>query len=148
MPILKAVIDTNVMVSMAFAKEGVAKRLKSLMADRAFMVVTAKAILKELYDVLQYPHIVRRFKPSKENIYEFIGIIIENAIIIRGDYNAHGITEDPKDDMFISCAMEGGADYIVSRDPHLRNIKHFHGIQIIDASTFMKKIIGKKVVKG
>ncbi|MBC2694700.1 MAG: PIN domain-containing protein [Desulfobacteraceae bacterium] len=52
----------------------------------------------------------------------------------------HGITEDPKDDMFIACALERRADYIVSRDPHLRNIKHFQGIQVIDVTTFIEKV--------
>jgi putative PIN family toxin of toxin-antitoxin system len=29
---------------------------------------------------------------------------------------------------------------IISRDPHLRNLKHYHGIQIIDATTFIAKV--------
>ncbi|MBW1822200.1 MAG: putative toxin-antitoxin system toxin component, PIN family [Deltaproteobacteria bacterium] len=58
MLILRAVIDTNVMVSVAFAKEGLAKKLKELIADGAFTLITSKAILKELYEVLHYPHII------------------------------------------------------------------------------------------
>ena len=140
MPFLKAVIDTSVMVSVAFAKEGVAKTLKDLIINDAFILITSKAILKELYEVLNYKHIVKRFKPSKNYIDEFIGMIIERAIITKGTYKIDGITEDPKDDMFIACALEGKADYIISRDPHLRNIKYFQGIQIIDATTFVGKI--------
>ena len=143
MPILKAVIDTSVMVSVAFAKEGIAKKLRDLIADSAFVLVTSKAILKELYEVLHYPHIIKRFKPSEEDIDEFVGMIIENSAITKGTYSVEGISEDPKDDMFIACALEGNAEYIVSRDPHLRNIKHFHGIQIIDATTFIKKVEAK-----
>ncbi len=143
MPILKAVIDTSVMVSVAFAKEGVAKNLKIQIANDAFILVTSKPILKELYEVLHYPHILKRFKPSKKDIDEFIGLLIEHSIIVEGTYSIHDITEDPKDDMFIACALEGNADYIVSRDPHLRNVKHFQGIQIIDATTFIQKIKGK-----
>jgi putative PIN family toxin of toxin-antitoxin system len=140
MLILRAVIDTNVMVSVAFAKKGLAKKLRNLIADDAFILITSKAILKEFYEVLHYPHIVERFKPSEKDIEEFIGMIIEHAVITKGTYSIDGITEDPKDDMFIACALEGRADYIVSRDPHLRNLKHYHGIQIIDASTFVSKI--------
>ena len=140
MLILRTVIDTNVMVSVAFAKEGLAKKLKDLIADGAFTLITSKAILKELYEVLHYPHIVKRFKPAKEDIDEFIGMIIEHSVITRGTYSIDGITEDPKDDMFIACALEEKADYIVSGDPHLRNLKHFQGIQIIDVRTFIEKI--------
>jgi predicted nucleic acid-binding protein len=36
--------------------------------------------------------------------------------------------------------MEAKADYIVSRDPHLRNLKHFHGVKIIDVKAFVEKV--------
>ena len=41
MPELKAVIDTNVMVSVAFAKAGLAKELKDMIADRSFTLFTS-----------------------------------------------------------------------------------------------------------
>ncbi len=85
---------------------------------------------------------IKQFKASEEYIDEFTGMIIEHAVTTKGLYSIDGITEDPKDDMFIACALEGKADYIVSRDPHLRNLKHFQGIQIIDASTFIDKVKG------
>lgn len=140
MPILKAVIDTSVMVSVAFAVQGVAKELRDMIADDRFVMVTSKPLLKELYAVLHYPHIVKRFSSSKEHTSAFVAMIIEHAMIVKGLYEISGITEDPEDDMFIACAMEGNAQYIVSRDPHLRNIKHFRGIQIIDATTFIEKV--------
>lgn len=140
MPVLKAVIDTSVMVSVAFARQGIARELRELTAAKMFTIVTSKAILKELFEVLHYPHIVRRFNPSQSDIRDFFSMVIENAMVTRGAYRANGITLDPKDDMFIACALEGNADYIVSRDPHLRNIKHFQGIQIIDATMFVNKI--------
>ena len=144
MPILKAVIDTSVMVSVAFAKQGIARKLRDLIADNVFTMVTSKPILKELYEVLHYPHIVQRFNPSKSDIDEFIGMIIENAMVTKSTYHVSSIALDPEDDMFIACALEGDADYIVSRDPHLRNIKHFQRIQIIDATTFVNKIDKKQ----
>ena len=111
----------------------------SLAEDR-FVLVTSRLILKELYAVLQYPRIVRRFSPTKEQIDAFMGMIIEYAVIVEGRYRIDGVTADPKDDMFIACAMEANAHYIVSRDPHLRNVKHYRGIQIIDVATFADKV--------
>ena len=144
MPALKAVIDTSVMVSVAFAWQGLAKELKDMIADEHFMLVTSKQILKELYQVLHYPHIIKRFSPSEDDIHEFIGLIVEKAVITGGLFSADGITEDPADDMFVvACALEAKADYIVARDPHLRNLKHFHGIQILDVTTFIEKVRAK-----
>jgi hypothetical protein len=40
----------------------------------------------------------------------------------------------------LACTLDKKADDIVSRDPHLRNLKHYHGIQIIDATPFVAKV--------
>ena len=42
--------------------------------------------------------------------------------------------------MFLACALEAKADYIVSGDKHLREIKHFHGVRIVDVKTFVEKV--------
>ena len=39
----------------------------------------------------------------------------------------------------LACALEAEADYIVSGDNHLLEIKHFQKIQIVDANAFVKK---------
>lgn len=140
MPTIKAVIDTSVMLSVAFPKAGLAKELRDMIADGAFTLVTSKELMAELYRVIHYPRILKQFKPSKEDIDEFIGLVMEKALITRGRYKLEKIKDDPTDDMFLACAMEAKADYIVSRDPHLRNLKHFHGVKIIDVKAFVERV--------
>jgi len=65
---------------------------------------------------------------------------VENDAITEGFYSADGITEDPADDMFVAFSLKAKADYIVASDSHLRNLKHFHGIQIIDVTTLIEKV--------
>lgn len=65
---------------------------------------------------------------------------MEKALITRGTYTMQKIKDDPTDDMFLACAMEAKADYIISRDPHIRNLKHFHGIRIIDVKAFVERV--------
>jgi len=136
-PKLKAVIDTSVMVSVAFAKEGLASELRDIIAEGAFTLVTSKAIMAELYRVLHYQ---KRFKPSEDDINEFIGMLIEYALITKGRYSLKKIADDPTDDMFLACALEAKADFIVSRDPHIRNLKQFQGVKIIDVKAFMERV--------
>lgn len=140
MPGLKAVIDTSVMLSVAFAREGLAKELKGMIAEDAFQLILSKEILAELYRVIHYPRILKLFKPKKEDIDEFVGLIIEKAVMTQSHYTLHKIKEDPTDDMFLGAALEGKADFIVSRDPHLRNLKQFQGVHIIDVKTFIEKV--------
>jgi predicted nucleic acid-binding protein len=40
--------------------------------------------------------------------------------------------------MFLACALEARADFIVSGDAHLNKLKSFHGIQIVDTLIFLK----------
>ncbi|MBM4350803.1 MAG: putative toxin-antitoxin system toxin component, PIN family [Deltaproteobacteria bacterium] len=136
-PVLKAVIDTSVMVSVAFPRGELARELRDMIADGAFTLATSKEIMAELYRVLHYPRILEQFKPSKEDIDEFTGLVIEKAFFTEGRYSLHKIKEDPSDNIFLACAMEAKVAFIVSRDPHLRNLKQFHGIKIIDVKEFV-----------
>jgi len=144
MPVFKAVIDTSVMVSVAFPKGELARELRNMIADGTFTLVTSKEIMAELYRVLHYSRILKQFHASKDDIDEFIGMIMEHALLVKSRYTLHEIKEDPSDDMFLACAMEAKADFIVSRDPHLRNLKQFHGIKIIDVKEFVEKVKNQK----
>ena len=55
-------------------------------------------------------------------------------------YQTDKILSDPDDNKFLGCALEIKADYIVSGDNHLLSLKHFHGIQIVDAASFIRTI--------
>ena len=35
------------------------------------------------------------------------------------------VVEDPKDNMFVECAVAGQADYIVSNDDHLLTLRRY-----------------------
>ncbi len=47
------------------------------------------------------------------------------------------IKDDPDDDKFIDCAVCCNADYIVSGDKHLINLKVFKGIKIVTSLDFL-----------
>lgn len=50
------------------------------------------------------------------------------------------VKADPKDNMILSCAVEGGADFIVSGDEHLKALKVYEGIRILEPARFLEKI--------
>jgi putative PIN family toxin of toxin-antitoxin system len=140
---LKAVIDTNLFVSGLFARDSVSAQLQDLWINQHFELVTSIEIIKEISRVLNYPRIKERFKPTEDNIRRFFRLIFRKAIISKDIYQTDKIDDDPTDNKFLACALEKKADYIVSRDPHLRNLKHYHSIQIVDATTFIGKVKGK-----
>jgi len=140
---LRAVIDTNLFISGLFARDALSAKLQDLWINQQFELITSLEIIKEVSRVLSYPRIKERFKPREENVRRFFRLIFRKAIISKDIYQTDKIVDDPTDNKFLACALEKKADYIVSRDPHLRNLKHFHGIQIVDATTFIEKVKGK-----
>jgi uncharacterized protein len=142
---VKAVIDTNVLVSGLFAEAGAVAELIALSVEERFELVTSEEILSELHRVLHKPTIREHFKPSEDDIIEYIKILREKAIITADRYRTGRIKKDATDDKFLACALEAVADCIVSGDRHLLEIKSYQGIQIVDARTFLKRM---KVEKG
>ncbi len=140
---LKAVIDTNLFISGLFARDSLSAQLQDLWINQDFELVTSIEIIKEISRVLNYPRIKEHFKPKDPAIKRFFRLIFRKAIISKDIYQTDKIADDPTDNKFLACALEKKADYIVSRDPHIRNLKHYHGIQIVDATTFIEKVKGK-----
>ncbi len=80
-------LDTNVLIQLAFAQRSVATTLREQLVDEAFTLVTAADLLAELYRVLHYPRIRQRFHPTEDDILEFIGILLERALMVPGRYH-------------------------------------------------------------
>ena len=50
------------------------------------------------------------------------------------------IMEDPSDNMVLECAFEAEADYIVSGDNHLLNLREFRDTKIVTATELLKAL--------
>ena len=50
------------------------------------------------------------------------------------------IKEDPPDNQFLACAIDGKADLIVSGDHHLLDLKTYQGIPIVTARDFLNRL--------
>ena len=141
---LRAVIDTNLFISGLFGKDSFSAKLQDHWINQNFELATSIEILKEVSRVLQYPRIRERFQPKEETLKRFFHLIFRKAIVTKDMYTTDRITDDPSDNKFLACAMEAQADFILSRDPHLRNLKQFQGIKIIDVTTFLELLKKKK----
>jgi len=48
------------------------------------------------------------------------------------------IERDPKDDPVLACALKVKADFIVSKDDQLKDLKEYRGIRIISSQDFLE----------
>jgi uncharacterized protein len=63
-------------------------------------------------------------------------VLDAKADIAPGELAVEAIKDDPSDNIYLACAVEGKADFVVSGDAHLRNLKSFQAIRIVDPATF------------
>ncbi|MCP4669902.1 MAG: putative toxin-antitoxin system toxin component, PIN family [Desulfobacula sp.] len=138
---LRAVIDTNLFVSGLFAQKGYTYELQELWLTKAFELVVSDQILAEIKATLQKPYLHKELFLYENEEDEIINLIRERAFVITQDhYKTDKIKKDPDDNKFLACALEAKADFIVSGDNHLLELKHYQGIQIVSAKIFVNKI--------
>jgi len=136
---IRAVVDTNVLISALISKKpSPPLNIYNLLKSADFLLITSPAILEELEEVINRKTIIKLHKRSQQQIDEILQEIAETSYIVPGMISVEAVKKDPDDDKFIAVAIEGKADYIVSGDKPLLNIKEYMGIKIISPKDFMR----------
>ena len=136
---IRAVLDTNLFISGLFASTGTVATLQHLWISGAFELAVSEDILQEIKETLQKPYLQKELSLQPQEIDEILGMIREKAFMVTKDlYKTDRVAADPDDNKLLGCALEAKAQYIVSGDNHLLSLKHFHGIQVVDAATFVR----------
>lgn len=134
---MRVVIDTNILVSRYLTPHGLAGQILRLWRDERFELLVSEATLEELRDVLQRPSIRGRGQLSLRQIDEIIEGFRISATVVSPTETIQ-VVVDPDDDKFLECAVAGGAELIVSRDPHLLDVKEYRGIRLVTPLTFLR----------
>src|SRR5579872_4392364 len=134
----RVVLDTNVLISATFRSlSSIPNTIYQALKKQQFILITSPAILEELEEVLAREKILKRTGMSQEERIKFIEELIEIAFVIPGKKDIKVIQADPDDDKFVIAAAEGFADYIVSGDHHLLDLKKYEDISILSPSDFL-----------
>jgi putative PIN family toxin of toxin-antitoxin system len=102
--------------------------------------LVSEEILEELGRVLRYRRIAERYALTESIIRDFEASVRAVGVCVPGFYLVTKVEADPSDDKFLACALEGDADFIVSEDTHLRELKHYQGIQIVSLEQFSTRL--------
>lgn len=131
-PALIVVFDTNALLPLLVGATHRAQALRQLWESRGFDLCITPQVLAEVERVLTYPTVQRNFHMTGDDVQQVVTVLWEHARVLPG--LVEGVTaveDDPSDNIFLAAALEAGADYLVTQDPHLRNLKYYHGTQII-----------------
>lgn len=133
---MRAVVDTNVLVSGLISEQGVPRQIITAWHQRQFTLLTSALIIAEAMRVLHYPRLQTTYRLSEEDILLFRDALLNDALVLEDLYQVTR-SRDPQDNIFLACALEGQADYVVSGDAHLLEIKYYHGAQIVTPRQFL-----------
>jgi putative PIN family toxin of toxin-antitoxin system len=132
--IIRVVLDTNVLIS-ALLFKGELTKIVGLWQEGKIVPIISKETFDELRAVLEYP----KFSLTPAEIKS----LIEHEIlpffeVVNVSEHVRGVCRDPGDDKFISCAISANAEFIVTGDKDLSDLKKYQLVRIIQASNFIK----------
>lgn len=143
---LRVVLDTNVFVSSLLNKTGAPARLMDAWRAGEYLLVISPPIQAEIKAVLEFPRIKEKYALTGHDIRQVFDLLEKHAILVPGSSNVgNAIPQDPTDRIFLSCALDAGADVIVSGDRHLLNLKVFEGIPIVPVVQFLDRLAEQRI---
>jgi len=139
--VLRVVLDMNVFVSSLLSTEGTPAQLLNAWREGRYMLVTSPAIIAEVVEVLESPRISKKYLIRHQDVENLVDVLKTDAVLVPGEAGVKGsVPRDPRDEMFLACAIDANADCIVRGDRHLLDLQTFRGIPILTVNEFAEEL--------
>jgi putative PIN family toxin of toxin-antitoxin system len=133
----RVVLDTNVVLSALLFKSGRVGWLVPLWTSGRIVPIVSKATACELIRVLAYP----KFKLGESERQAVLAAFLPYAETVKTRAVAAGARcRDPHDEMFLTLAAHGRADFLVTGDADLLSVEAFPACPIITPDQFRRKL--------
>lgn len=131
---MRAVIDTNIFVSGLLNLEGGAAKIINYLKNDTFELIITRDVFEEYLRVI---HFFDNNIPSVRS-EELLELVFEKAVKVKAA-NPHELCKDPDDEKFLTAALSGHAEYLVTKNkkdfPH-----NLPGIRIVNVREFLGTI--------
>jgi len=134
---LKVVLDNDVLISALLNPHGTPAKILNHALKNRIRLSTSASIIEEQERILSYPKLVKRHGLAKEELEEFLAGLLITTSLIEKETTIKVLKESPRGNTYLSCALNGRADFIISGDEHLLNLGEYQGIQIISPARFL-----------
>jgi hypothetical protein len=138
--VFRAVLDTNVVIA-AIRSRNVNSPTVELIRrwlNAEFALLYSRTIYRE------YARKLNTLNADPQRAARFLEDVLNLGvrIAVRSE-QIKPVTADPKDNVFVACALIGNATHLVTYDPHIRNLgSEYRGIQIVEALEFLYLVRG------
>ena len=130
---IKSVNDTNVWVAGIHWQTGAGHQILLHWKQERFQHFISADILFEIIRLLR-----QVFGYPDEQLYDWYWLLITGSTFVTPRLAPNIVKEDPDDNKFIACAIEGQADYIVSEDKDLQRLGQYGQIHVVSKQGFLK----------
>lgn len=135
---MRVVIDTNVLISAIFWT-GKPKQLLNQVRLGRLTFLTSEILLAELRAILTRED--KPFRLSAEEAEQVVAAMRDLAEIVQPQQRL-SICQDEDDNRVLECAVAGRAEWIITGDRHLLDLKSFRGISIVTVADFLSQYEG------
>ena len=142
--VYRATFDTNIFVRSVIGKENVANRLLSLWRERRFVLVLSQSIIDEVENVLSRRRLRLKYRYTLVEVTSLINLLQRASVVeVTSSFE---LCRDPRDDMFVDCAISGRVQFLVSYDndliddTELKKALFEFGVEIVEPSNFLQRI--------
>lgn len=125
------VLDTNVFIAAYFNRKSASARIIDLCLENKHKLIFSPRLRKEVRLILKNVRAEREFR-------EKIRSLFVNASKVKPTKKVFTVKEDPEDNKFLECALEGEADYLITSDRHLLELGEFAQTKICKPTQFLK----------
>ncbi len=129
----KVVLDTNVLISALALISESSDQVIELARRGEIGLYISKPILIEFKRVLML-----KFRYSESEADDRLALIIKIAELVSPKERFSAIKDDESDNRILECAFAAKANFIISGDKHLKNLKEFKSIKILSPSEFIR----------
>jgi hypothetical protein len=134
---VRVVLDTNVVVSAAVNPKGPPAEIIRAWRARSFEWATSPALLDEMDRTLLSARVRRYMAWGESEIDEFLAAVPSKAEVVYPTRQIDVVRTDPSDNRVLEAAVAAQADYVVSGDHHLLQLKTYEGVQIVTPARFV-----------
>jgi len=122
----RVILDTNLWISFLITKNYT--DLDTLISNQAIVVLFSEELLDEFIAVAQRPKLKKYF--NDDELIKILELIDNFAEIIKVRTKVK-LCRDNKDDFLLNLAIDGNADYLLTGDKDLLELKKVKNTQIV-----------------
>lgn len=140
---MRAVLDTNLVISATLIQGGNEDRILRAWQRGVFELVLSPQILDELGRALFYEKLRKSRWMSETEVVSLLRSLAQESFLVPGQVRVT-VSRDPEDNKFLEAAIEGRAQYVVTGDKDLLDVRAYRDVQIITPATLLKIVSKRK----